>query len=133
MVEQDIIKWLGYREEEILEPKRHFFHFKRKKIKRYVDEHGTVCSVNFENDWNDLMLLVESIESKGYCFFITSQEIRVERDYINNPFLAPKVELTFRKERRDRTKKVGVYNICLQFIKNFNLISLNQNQNGIYV
>jgi len=122
MINPNIIRWLRYTEQEVLEPKKHLFHFKRKKIKQYVDIYGMVKSVNFDSDWNDLMTLVDSIEILGYSIFISLYEIRIERDFSNNPYLIPNVILTYPRNRKDRDRKSSVYNICLLFIEKYNTI-----------
>lgn len=123
-----LINWLGYTLEEYLEPKRHLFHFRRKKLIRYIDVSGIQVSIDFE-DWNVVMNLVDSIESKGYAVIISTYEIKIVRDYINNPYLAPNADVLFQIDRKDKTRKYSILQSCIRFISKYNsIINIANNQ-----
>lgn len=81
-----------------------------------VDMHGNIkedlTSFKYHSSWNDLMPVVEKIESLGYVVNIKQNTVFMQN---NN-----KVENCMHGYTVEKSKKVAIYKAVIQFIKWYN-------------
>lgn len=70
---------------------------------------------DFENDWNDLMFLIEKIESLGF-----KSNLKVSIDRIDFEFYNKKFNVGMCVNKDDLTKKEVIYSTSLRFIEWYN-------------
>lgn len=70
---------------------------------------------DFENDWNDLMFLIEKIESLGF-----KSNLKVSIDEIDFEFYNKKINVGMGAYKDDLTKKEVIYRTSLRFIEWYN-------------